>query len=93
MEVVVVPAGELDLSCVDALDDQVRELRAAGFDRITVDLRRLTFIDSTGLRILLSLRNDAKRRRQSLTLIRGPRTVQRVFELTATGPLFDWRDL
>ena len=91
-EVAVVPSGELDLSCVDRVEQQVRELRAAGFDQIVIDLRRLLFIDSTGLRLLLSLRDDAQRDGHDLTLVRGPQAVQRIFELTATRGLFAWRD-
>ncbi len=91
-EVAVIPKGELDLSCVDALDREVRELRAAGFDQIVLDLRQVRFLDSTGLRLLLGFRNDAQRDGHDLTLVRGPRAVQRIFELTATHSLFDWRD-
>lgn len=92
-EVAVVPKGELDVSCVDALDGEVRELRAAGFDQIVLDLRQVRFLDSSGLRLLLSLRNDAERDGHGLTLVRGPRAVQRIFELTGTSGLFDWREL
>lgn len=91
-QVVIVPEGELDLSSVDQLDREVRELRAAGFDHLVVDLRRLRFLESSGLRLLLSLRNDAKRDGHSLELVPGPSQVQRVFELTATRSLFAWRD-
>lgn len=90
--VAVIPRGELDGNGVDALELEVRELRRAGFDHVVLDLRELTFIDSAGLRILLSLRNDALRGGQRLTLLRGPRNVQRLFELTETQGLFDWRD-
>ena len=91
-EVAVVPEGELDLATADALDDEVRELRASGFEHILVDLRRLTFLDSSGLRVLLTLRNDAVREGHTLKLVPGPRSVQRVFEITGTRGLFDWRD-
>ncbi len=91
-EVAVIPKGELDMSCVDALDREVRELRAAGFSEIVLDLRKVSFLDSTGLRLLLSLRSDAERDGHDLTLVRGPRAVQRIFELTATRGLFDWRE-
>jgi anti-sigma B factor antagonist len=90
--VAVVPEGELDAAAIEPLESEVRELRAAGFDHIVIDLRRLSFIDSSGLRVLLSLRNDSLRDGHRLTLLRGPRTVQRLFELTATKGLFDWRD-
>jgi anti-anti-sigma factor len=88
----VVPTGELDLATASSVDREVRALRGAGFDRVVLDLRRLTFIDSTGLRTLLSLRNDAKRDGHTLALVPGRPEVQRVFELTATRGLFDWRN-
>ena len=91
-EVVVVPEGELDLACADELDGEVRELRRSGFDRVVIDLRGVEFMDSAGLQVLLSLRNDAKRDGHSLTLTPPPRRVERVFELTATRGLFDWRE-
>lgn len=85
-------AGELDLASADALEDEVRKLRADGFELVVVDLRGVEFLDSTGLRTLLSLRNAAKREGRRLVLVPGPRQVQRLFELTATAGLFDWRD-
>lgn len=91
-EVAVVPIGELDLASAAALEEEVRELRRSGFDEIVIDLRHLRFLDSTGLRLLLSLRNQAKRDGHRLRLVRGPRQVQRVFDLTATRGLFEWRD-
>jgi len=91
-EVAVVLTGELDLASADVLESEVCELRGAGFGRVVVDLREVDFIDSAGLRVLLSLRNTAKRRGHSLTIVPGPRRVQRIFDLTATRGLFDWRD-
>jgi anti-anti-sigma factor len=91
-EVVVVAVGELELASAGTLEREVRELRQVGFDQIVVDLRRVTFIDSSGLRTLLTLRNDARRDGHALKLIPGPPEVQRIFALTATQSLFDWRD-
>lgn len=90
-EVVVVPSGELDFGSADRLDAEVRELRRTGCAHVVLDLRGLAFMDSTGLRVLLSIRNDAKRDGFGLTLVPGPPVIQRVFELTATRGLFDWR--
>ena len=90
-EVAVIPAGELDLASAELVEREVRDLCRSGFDRIVLDLRQLEFLDSSGLRALLSLRNDAKRDGHRLELVAGPRRVQRVFEITATRGLFDWR--
>ena len=91
-EVDVVPTGELDLATAEQVEREVRELRASGFRQVVIDLRRLTFIDSSGLRMLITLRNDARRDGHVLKLVPGRPDVQRLFDLTVTRGLFDWRD-
>lgn len=91
-EVVVALSGELDLQSADVLEHEVAQLHAAGHDRIVVDLRAVEFIDSTGLRALIELHKATERAGRHLCLVRGPRAVQRIFELTATAALFHWRD-
>lgn len=91
--VTVVPAGELDMESVDQVDTAVHELWEAGFDQVVVDLRRVAFMDSRGLQLLMALRNEAKRRGIGLTLVPGPQAVQRLFGLTKTRELFDWREV
>ena len=87
----VVAAGELDLASGPQLEGELTGLRERGFDRIELDLRQVQFIDSAGLRTLLCLRNDAKRTGTALTVVPPARAVQRIFELTRTTGLFDWR--
>jgi anti-anti-sigma factor len=91
-EVVVALSGELDLESAAVLEREVIGLHAAGHERVVVDLQRIAFMDSTGLRALICLHRAAERQGRRLSLIRGPRPVQRIFELTATGTLFHWRD-
>lgn len=91
-EVAVVLAGELDLMSASSLDREVRELRASGFGHIVVDLRRVTFVDSTGLRTLIGLNDHARADGYCVMLVPGPPAVQRIFDVTATRRLFDWRD-
>lgn len=91
-EIVVQAIGELDLQSAPALEHEVRRHRADGHDRIVVDLHRVEFIDSTGLRVLIGLHKAAQREGRTITLVPGPAQVQRIFELTATRQLFDWRD-
>lgn len=50
----VVPSGALDIATVPELFARIQEMRRSGFRRVLVDLRELEFIDSTGLRSLLS---------------------------------------
>lgn len=90
-EALVTVRGELDLASADLLGHEVAGLHGAGHDRVVVDLRQVEFMDSTGLRVLIGLHQNAERDRRQITLVPGPRQVQRVFELTETGALFYWR--
>ena len=73
--------GELDLATAEELEREL--LRVEGSDALSIvlDLSGLEFIDSTGVRLLIQA--DARSRANSnrLALLRGPRAVQRVFEL------------
>ena len=75
---VVVPVGELDLGTAQDLE----AVLATQSGRVVVDLRKLSFIDLTGLRVLLDA--DARSRQDGMNLrfIPGP-TVRRLFELAA----------
>jgi len=88
--IVVAPAGELDLASAALLERELGGLPREACARVVLDLRDVEFIDSTGLRLLISLRNTAMRERRSLRVVPGPARVQRIFELTATRGLFDW---
>ena len=88
---IVQPRGELDMATVETLrttlDVAIAEtLRAAldGFEigaRLVLDLRRLSFIDSTGLRLLLALDERAQRDGFLLTLIAPAAPIDRAIQL------------
>jgi anti-sigma B factor antagonist len=88
----LVVVGELDLESAEKLKHDVTELRPAGTTEIVLDLRQLDFIDSSGLRALLALRDESRGNGNALTLIPPAPTVRRVFEITGTSDLFEWRD-
>ncbi len=88
----LVAVGDLDSASAEDLERAVLALYASGAPRVLIDLRGVEFMDSTGLRALLSLRNGAKRINCELTLVPGAPAVERVFRLTATRGLFAWRD-
>jgi len=56
----VVAEGQLDMATTDELRDAATEARE-GVDRLVLDLRRLDFIDSSGLRALVELRSETER--------------------------------
>ena len=59
---------------------------------VVLDLSRLEFIDSSGLHATVELFKRAAARDTKLVIIRGPRAVQRIFEITGLAarlPLID----
>ncbi len=76
--------GALDMATVSVLDTQLAELREAGFRRFILDLSRLEFMDSTGLRLILETGAAARSDGFSIEVVPGPPAVQRVFETTGT---------
>lgn len=83
----VCPRGEVDLGTVGLLREQIEELTATGFLRVLLDLRGVTFIDSTGLRLVLQLYRRSRAEGWDLRIIEGPAEVQRVFDVTGLRPL------
>ena len=81
--------GELDIAAAPRLDAELTEVEAEGPDRIVLDLRGLTFLDSTGLRSLLGADARARAADWALTLIQGPDVVQRVFAITGLDGRLD----
>lgn len=74
------PNGELDLSTVPLLVDRLRE--HDGYARLVLDLRSLGFMDSSGLRLLVSESDRAQRNGYELAIVRGSAEVDRLLDLT-----------
>jgi anti-anti-sigma factor len=49
----VCPIGELDMATVPLVDTHLGEQRTVGVKHLTLDLRDVSFLDSTGLRMIL----------------------------------------
>ncbi len=79
--VLVAPSGEIDVSTVSLLRARLDELAAPGFAQLVLDLRQVTFLDSSGLSLIL---DETAREDRAFALIAGPHAVQRVFEVTGT---------
>jgi len=75
--------GELEISTVPTARDRMADLTHTGSD-LVLDLRGLSFIDSTGLQFVLRLAADSTRDGWNLSLIPGASVVQRVFQMTGT---------
>ena len=87
------PVGELDLATVPIVDAQLSELVAAGFTSLVLDLRELRFLDSTGLRLLLTWHKKARAEGVDLRVIPGPAPVQRVIEVAGVAHILPFSRL
>jgi anti-anti-sigma factor len=89
---VVAPRGEMDMATVGAVEQELRRVRAQGFQHIVLDLTGITFMDSTGLHLTARWTNEASGDGFVFELERGPATVQRVFELAGMVGWLPFRD-
>ena len=74
--------GELDLSTVGKVQDELRRVEASSPPVVVLYLSKLTFLDSTGLRCLVTADERARDAGRRLVIVRGPDAVQRVFSIT-----------
>jgi anti-sigma B factor antagonist len=89
--VVVSLAGEIDLTSVQRLERQLAAAQAGDAHNVVVDLTGVQFIDSTGLRALLSAKRRANDAGREL-LLRNPQAqVQRLFEIAGMVELLSLR--
>lgn len=89
---VVALVGEMDLSTCPVAGSLFDSIDWGSLSQLTVDLRGIEFMDSTGLHLLLGVRDAARSRGVSLALIAGSDAVRRVFKLTGTDSQFTWVD-
>jgi anti-sigma B factor antagonist len=90
---VVTLRGELDIAAAAELEPAVDCLLDGVFDVVALDLRGLDFLDSSGLRLILLARNRLLDDERRLVLVRGPRAVQRVFEITRMTERLEFVDV
>lgn len=79
-------SGEIDLSTVGEVEERLEEGSGDGRpDVVVLDLREVSFLDSSGLRLVLRLQRQLSEEGRRLVVVQGPRRVARVFELTGVA--------
>ncbi len=74
--------GELDQATANAVHDELMRAEAGDASSVVVDLSGLRFIDSTGIRLLVSAAARSRADSDRLALLRGGAAVQRALQLT-----------
>ena len=88
----VVLGGELDLATGPTLLEHLGVLGQDGSSTILLDLRELTFVDSSGLQAFIRARSDAEANGHRVLLIGATARVRHLFDLTNTLDMLDESD-
>jgi anti-anti-sigma factor len=81
-DVRVAMTGDLDLSTAEQAEEAILDAERQQPPVLILDLSQLEFMDSTGLRVVLSAASRADEDERRLVIVKGPSMVQRVFEIT-----------
>ena len=81
----LVLGGELDMAARFQAEQALDRLLAEPVEQLVVDLGEVTFVDSTGMGLVLEVHDRARSEGFKLRLLRGPDEVQRVFELAGVA--------
>jgi anti-anti-sigma factor len=87
--------GEVDVYTVPQIRDHVVGRIDEGRRRIILDLRRVTFIDSTGLGVFVGILKRIREHDGALRLVIASQTVRKIFDLTSlygVFPIYDSLD-
>lgn len=88
---VVHVSGEIDVTSATVLRDALEALIADGRRRLALDLSDVTFLDSTGLGILVGRLKRLARHGGTMTVAASHERVLRVFDITGLNQLLDIR--
>ncbi len=83
--VVVRLEGELDMANAPLLESAMQSEEVGAAETVVLDLQGLTFLDSTGLRIILAAREQCWRSGQEFAVTPGSQQVQRLLSVTGVG--------
>jgi anti-sigma B factor antagonist len=81
--------GELDLASVPELQGELDSLAALEPEEVILDLRGVTFLDSSGVRLLLSARQAAAAQGYRLMLRNIPAQTMRILDMTGATRYFE----
>jgi anti-anti-sigma factor len=78
-------SGELDLASSPELDAELERATASDLELLVIDLRKLEFMDSTGLSVLVRAHQRATQNGKRFAIVKGPQQVQRLLSLTGVA--------
>ena len=75
---VVELSGELDISSAASVESRLMELEKRAPEQLYLDLRKVSFIDSTGLSMIINADGRARKDGRRLTIVSGDGVPRRI---------------
>jgi len=88
---VVAVAGEIDLFTAPDLKQRLASLIESGRRQLVLDLTETTFLDSTGLGVLIGAVKRLRSRDGELVIVNQDETIGKTFEITGLDQIFTIR--
>ena len=85
----VTVSGELDASSASTLYGALADLEIEDAHDVVLDLARVTFMDSTGLSVIITEHKRLQHLGGRLTIFSPPSSVRRLFTITALDSVLD----
>ena len=82
--------GEIDAATVGPMKQKIAEaITAKAGSRVTIDMAKVTFLDSTGLGALVSALRQARDGGGDITITNVAPNVRKVFDITGLAKVFE----
>jgi anti-sigma B factor antagonist len=80
------------MAASEQVEEQLASLRRSNPAGIVIDLSEVTFVDSTGLHVLLRLQAASREEGFELSIVRGGEQIAKVFEITGLDSVLPFVD-
>jgi len=77
--------GEVDLYTAPRLEEGLRQAATGSRPLLAVNLTRVSYLDSTALRVLTESHREVQSRQGAIVVIASQATIQKIFRITGLG--------
>ncbi|MGH9044594.1 MAG: STAS domain-containing protein [Acidimicrobiales bacterium] len=89
---IVKVTGEIDVASAPQLRSELQEVCSGGNPAVAVDLRQVTFLDSSALGVLVGALRRSKENKTELQLIIDSPRLLKIFDITGLTSVFNISD-
>lgn len=87
--VIITLKGRLDTMTATQLDDEAKSIDFDGVEAVTLNLKDLEYISSSGLRVILALYKNLKSKGGNLKIVNVSNTIMELFSMTGMSDYLD----